>query len=268
MQHSPSRAASSRAAFTLVEMAIVITIIGLIIGGVLAGQSLLNNSKLDAVMTDLRKYKAAVVQFRQQYGGYPGDIADATDYWGSDSNCPYSGSDSTPKTVTCNGDGNGSIGIHTNEESRAWQQLADAGLITGSYSGFYSASYNYDWMVAGKNAPAGPHEGSAYVLYWLPTVLAGYNWAVYDGNMGTLLYYGAMQTNSLPQGPILTSAEASAIDRKVDDGKPGTGVIQTDRGIGNGFYCTTDQNEADGATAAYNTSATGKICDIFYQIDW
>lgn len=263
MMHRQPAPRPALAAFTLVEMALVLSIIGLVIGGILAGTSLLNNSKNTAVITDLHKFKAAVVQFRQQYGGYPGDITDATDYWGADpAGCPAGSS--TLKKETCNGNGNGQIEINTQELSRAWQQLSDAGLVTGAYSGYNSSPRG---MVVGMNAPAGPHEGSAYTLCYVGTVLNGWTtWWEFAGDFGTVIYYGLQESGDLSAGPIMTTQEAASIDRKVDDGMPATGVIFTDR-AGYSSSCVTDTNMANITTSQYNTSVSGKLCDLGYKID-
>ena len=46
--------------FTLVELAIVLVIIGLIVSGVLGAQSLINSAKINATITDIRKMQTAV----------------------------------------------------------------------------------------------------------------------------------------------------------------------------------------------------------------
>ncbi|MEJ0009895.1 MAG: hypothetical protein WDN72_04815 [Alphaproteobacteria bacterium] len=86
----------------------VLSIIGVIIGGVLAGQYLTRQAQLQSIGADLAKFKAAYFQFKSQYNGLPGDITDATSYWGQDTgpDCPTTTPVTyTPHQQTCNGDG-------------------------------------------------------------------------------------------------------------------------------------------------------------------
>ncbi|MBI3440941.1 MAG: prepilin-type N-terminal cleavage/methylation domain-containing protein, partial [Proteobacteria bacterium] len=63
--------------FTLVELAIVLTIIGLLIGGILKGQQLMQNARITATMGQIRAVESATTTFRDTYGGMPGDLANA-----------------------------------------------------------------------------------------------------------------------------------------------------------------------------------------------
>jgi len=62
-----------QAGFTLVEIAIVLVIIGLIIGAVLKGQELINNAKLKRAYNQQREVAAAAYTYFDRYGLYPGD---------------------------------------------------------------------------------------------------------------------------------------------------------------------------------------------------
>ena len=55
---------NTRSAFTLVELAIVLVIIGLIVGGVLVGQDLIKAAQIRSVVTDIERYNAAATTFR------------------------------------------------------------------------------------------------------------------------------------------------------------------------------------------------------------
>jgi|GEM_PF-1493777 len=66
-------------AFTLVEFAVVITIMGLLIGGTLAGIDIIRNSKVTATIAQIDSYNAAVNAFYKTYGALPGDMPDADD---------------------------------------------------------------------------------------------------------------------------------------------------------------------------------------------
>ena len=68
--------------FTLVELSIVIVIIGLIVGGVTAGQSLVEAAKMQSQISELRKYEVAFNIFKLEYDAIPGDFSQASDYWG------------------------------------------------------------------------------------------------------------------------------------------------------------------------------------------
>lgn len=59
--------------FTLVELAIVMTIIGLLIGGVIKGQQLMENAKVSAFIKQTSGYEAALQGFRDIYNYPPGD---------------------------------------------------------------------------------------------------------------------------------------------------------------------------------------------------
>jgi cytochrome bd ubiquinol oxidase subunit II len=63
------------AGFTLVELAISLVIIGLIVGGVLAGQGLIKAATVRSVVSDIERYNAAATTFRSKFGGLPGDLA-------------------------------------------------------------------------------------------------------------------------------------------------------------------------------------------------
>ena len=63
-----------RHGFTLIEMAIVIIIIGLIVGGIMVGQTLISAATVRAQATQIEKYHQAVNTFREKYGYLPGDM--------------------------------------------------------------------------------------------------------------------------------------------------------------------------------------------------
>ncbi|HHS99505.1 MAG TPA: prepilin-type N-terminal cleavage/methylation domain-containing protein [Thiomicrospira sp.] len=65
--------------FTLVEIAIVLVIIGLLLGGVLKGQELIENSKVKSVVQDFENISAAYYAYKDRKNEYPG--ATASDFF-------------------------------------------------------------------------------------------------------------------------------------------------------------------------------------------
>ena len=110
----------NRRGFTLVELAIVLVIIGLILGGVLKGKAMIENAKLKRVKNDVNGIVAAVYAYQDKYGFYPGDDPnDRTSDFGA---------------TGCDG-GNGD-GLFNNQKERicAWQEMIGAGLMGGDVS--------------------------------------------------------------------------------------------------------------------------------------
>ena len=61
---------------TLVELAIVITITGILIGGVLKGQQLIDQARLAATINQINNYRSALMIFKTTYNELPGDMRD------------------------------------------------------------------------------------------------------------------------------------------------------------------------------------------------
>lgn len=108
--------------FSLVELSIVMSIIGLLVGGVLAGQSLINGQRKNAVISKMNSLRVAYNQFKIKYGYPAGDLPTATQIWGRadngtpvTSNCASPSSDNANPKGTCNGNGNGRINSHYDE---------------------------------------------------------------------------------------------------------------------------------------------------------
>lgn len=101
--------------FTLVEIAIVLVIIGLLLGGVLKGQELIENTKLKAVKTDADGISAAILGYQDRFRSLPGDDIDADAHTGA--------------AVT---EGNGDGSISTTEGVQAWEHLRLTGFMSGS----------------------------------------------------------------------------------------------------------------------------------------
>ena len=212
-----------QSAFTLVELSIVLVILGLLVGGVLTGQALIRAAELRSVFTQFTGFKTALYSFRDKYNALPGDMPNAVRYWGAaagttndgqDGTCEGLSTASTDKT-TCNGDGNGVIGdVSTTELFRAWQHLANAGLVEGSFT-----------------AVAGP-DNAAIIGQNVPrSRLANAGWAFNNSYSSQPLFVNALSLGGysdyqLLDNPIITGADAMNIDAKLDDGKPHSGAVE------------------------------------------
>ena len=114
--------------FTLVEIAIVLVIIGLLLGGVLKGQEIINNARAKNIENEFNSIKAAIYTYQDRYRAFPGDDKKA-DRFTDVATCPASN--------LC-GDSNGKIegdydSTTANHESRLfWLHLRNAGLIAGA----------------------------------------------------------------------------------------------------------------------------------------
>ncbi len=250
-----------RLGFTLVELSIVLVIIGLIVGGILAGQEMVRASELNRILTDKDRYMAAYNTFRGKYNALPGDMRNATDYWGTASGgCP---SGARSGTQTCNGNGDGFIGGVWDgnnptfvESSLAMQHLALSGLIQGSFTGYPTAGCTYCAMQIGTNAPSTSIQGATFMFYSQSTGHASFfgvvpKRALLFGNTGGDTY--------VPVLPALKPSETQAIDNKIDDGKPGTGIFVVSSDLSPNCPTT---NVA--STAVYNITATGLQCAFLF----
>jgi prepilin-type N-terminal cleavage/methylation domain-containing protein len=255
----------SRAAFTLVELAIVLVIIGLLIGGVLGGQTLIRSSELQSVMSDLTKFKAATTQFKDQYGSIAGDLPDATSYWNSAGGTGVI-TDATCRSAiattqnTCNGDGDGTV-FGTMEGYLAWQHLAKSGLIVGSFSGAAGPGGVSD-SIPGTNVPAARISGVGYSIIYMGVVTAT-NWGLFQGDYGSALISIGSGTGSGTNA--LTPGESYQIDLKIDDGKPGAGDLSTNIG-GSLPTCPNTLDATQGANAQYALTNKAIACRLFYKL--
>lgn len=251
-------------AFSLVELSIVLVILGLLTGGILAGQSLIRASELRAVSTELSRFSTAGMAFRDKYFALPGDINNATRFWGAADGGDGVGTDCTAvastTTATCNGDGDGTPNSGTsNERFRFWQHLANAGLIEGSYTGT-AGSGGAEHHVIGSNAPASKLSNSGWTMDSNRAGFAGdaYLWAFPAGRY-VFFKLGAPTTNSETYNRTLKPEEAWNIDMKVDDGKPGLGKLWTR------FWdeCTLATSNSN-TSADYDLTNSTKDCALYF----
>lgn len=209
--------------FTLIEIAIVLVIIGLLLGGILKGQELLTSARVRELIAQQDGIKAAYFGFQERYRALPGDYAKATN---------------SINNTSQDGNGNGRIesGTTPNEAILAWEHLSGASFLTGSYH------------YASIESAATSHVNPYGVFQQL----------VYDGiyGAGTLADPSALRHNikSGSQIPVEIVAET---DRKIDDGMPNTGAFQFSRYQGNGSIAPTDG--ASGSPACTSSTAAAGI---------
>ena len=72
---------TKQAGFTLVEIAIVLVIIGLLLGGILKGQEMITQAKIKNVVNDFNGITAAVNSYQDRYRALPGDDLNAATRW-------------------------------------------------------------------------------------------------------------------------------------------------------------------------------------------
>ena len=227
-------ARKEQAGFTLVELAVVMIIIGLLIGGVLKGQELIANAQITSTASSIKGIDAATTTFRDTYNAMPGDLINPNVRI---PNC----------TGTCLLFGNGDTRVNTvasplvapgNEETAFWGHLSASDLISGVDANGIAA-----W---GQQFPTAPITGGYHVGFWGGGAL-GTNAQARAG------HYLVLHNNvaAAPGANALDATQAARLDRKLDDGVPNQGTVFTNDG-------------APGCNAAgvYNEATANATCDL------
>ena len=210
--------------FTLIEIAIVLVIIGLLVGGVLQGQELIENSRVKQAVKDMNGTAAAVFAYQDRYGRVPGDDGPTA---------TIQGRGSSWSSAAIGGNANGSLQINTNatfngsgESGTFWRQLKAAGFIAGDPA---------DTGVAA-----------------LPTNSWGGLVGVTTANMG-----GNLGGNKVCLSQVPGSA-AIAIDGELDDGSGATGRVRATQGTSGAN--TNPSNAVLGGGGVYSEDNVYTLC--------
>lgn len=178
--------------FTLVEIAIVLVIVGLLIGGVLKGQEMITNAKLKRIESDNAGIAAAMFSYQDRYLQLPGDDNAAEGRF----------SDYSAVTNGVNGDGGGTI-------DGVWNQnnIADIDVAAAVETDFFFGHLRAAGLIAGASL-----DGTK------PTNAYGGQIGIQDGSLGIS---GHVTIFGVIEGPI-----AKIIETRLDDGKGDKGRIQ------------------------------------------
>ncbi len=241
-----------QAGFTLVEIAIVLVIIGLLLGGVLKGQELINSAKVKNMAVDFRNIPLFIYGYQDKYKALPGDHATvATAITGAAACTPAAAGLCSPGDGVINGTWNAALAnAAANETLMFWQHVRMAGLAAGPTS-ITDANYrptNADGGLIGIESGAAAN-GGPYIQ----------NGTVGAGGVVTAL---ATPTYFSPTYLVCSSGilgkYAKQLDSTLDDGETATGSVR----VVNGLAATTPH--ARGAvgigTAGVNDSLSYTVC--------
>jgi prepilin-type N-terminal cleavage/methylation domain-containing protein len=212
-------------AFTLVELAIVIVIIGLLVGGVLAGQELIRQAQIRSTIKELESYRAAIYTYKAKYNALPGDHINAATFFPT---C-------TSLVVPCNGDGNGLYDLTwPTDSAKFWPHLVLANIVTNKMK-----SSTYQTSASARNAVWFVRTGgidSAHVMSNTSTPrIPSNNYLMFAGHI----------TNISNVLSLLSPEDAAQIDTKLDNGLPQTGKVLAGIGSNATKNCLGTGNDFD-----------------------
>lgn len=274
---------TKQSGFTLVELAIVLVIIGLIVGGVLAGSDLIKAATLQKAVKQVGDINTGANTFRTKYNDLPGDLKNPQLVFAT-----VTGSVSTTPGL---GDGNGfidataipatptittTLGV-SGEVGVFFYELAQAGYIkeaitatggTGNVAmagsvGMTQAQFKTSFQptALGKDSYFVVSSGTATT-----TANDGRNYIVVAGAITAAGAAAGVATFTPGMAPV----EAASFDTKLDDGVATTGAVisvalgtPVPQTLGGGTTNTDDgTNCYDAATKAYFSSFTQKSCSL------
>ncbi len=224
--------------FTLVEIAIVLVIIGLLLGGILKGQELITSARVRNIADQNSGIQAAYYGFIDRYRQIPGDMTAALAVTAIGSASP----------TGIGGDGNARLEDDTTaatqygEASALWAHLSAAQFIQGAYTGGAADDAGY---VAGTVSPINAFNGRVMLTRtknYEPNATASTRLALAIGN----------------KIPVNVMRE---LDVKIDDGFPQTGVLRHSSVTGTTVFGST---AACANATAWLIDGTEQDCTAIY----
>src|SRR3990167_3328479 len=200
--------------FTLIELAIVLVIIGLLLGGVLKGQELINSAKVKNMVSDFKNVQVFVYGYQDKFKALPGDDKASTTHTGCTAAANGSCVDGDGDSVI---EGNWDSTTANDESLRFWQHIRLAGLAPGATDPALST-------FEPRNADGGRIGiQSASVAGGTP---AGLNGAYVVCSAGILGKY------------------AKQIDTTLDDGATETGSVRVYSTVAGGWLANANVNDS------------------------
>lgn len=233
--------ARKAAGFTLIEIAIVLVVIGLLVGAVLTGQELIASARVRSLADTNAGIRSAYFAFVDRYRRVPGD-------W----NANESG-EALGEVVNGGGNDNGRIdndaGSEWAEPNALWEQLAKAGFLQGEFAGDAVAPTPNN-----QRAPLNP-----------------FNRVMVLGRTDDYLNAGAAPPArlNLVLGRGIPVALARELDLKIDDGIPDTGALRLTVSTGATFG-EAAEGEAGcvgtggGGARIYDVGSDSQDCNVTY----
>ena len=193
-----NRKQSTEAGFTLVEIAIVLVIIGLLLGGILKGQEMITQAKIKNVINDLNGITVAVTSYQDRYRALPGDDGNATTRWTTQAPASGNGNGIIAGLYNANDTG-GTLGAPSaaGESNLFWQHLRIAGFVPG--------------LTVGTGSGTPPPNAAGGII------------GVESGVVGT---NGLGFTGVIICSSNLPDKVAIAVDTQADDSQSATGQIR------------------------------------------
>ncbi len=227
--------------FTLVEIAIVLVVIGLLLGGILRGQQLIASARVRNLADQNSGVQAAYFGFIDRFRQIPGDMPE----WRA---CKAI---TTDVSAGCPGSNTGAGGIGGDQNGRVdtwqeagalWAHLSHAKFLAGSYRGDTANAAAYEAGVLQNQVP-----GNAFQQ----PILLGYTDGYETASTAVPGSTPAAPTARLAYvfGSAVPAALLRELDVKLDDGMPSTGVVRATTSSG-----APGDNSAGGGTADFAAS--------------
>ncbi|HEY3299513.1 MAG TPA: prepilin-type N-terminal cleavage/methylation domain-containing protein [Methylophilaceae bacterium] len=215
--------------FTLIELAIVLVIIGLLLGGVLKGQELINSAKVKNMAADFKNIQVYLFAYQDRFRAIPGDDGRAdTHVAGGALALPAA----TRQNGLIEGDWNGGASgtAPTTESGLFWQHVRLANLAPGP-TNLTAADYyptNADGGRIGIQSIQAGAGGAGFATITGPTPMPG-SFVICSGS--------------------ITGRIATQLDTTLDDGETSTGSLRAiAQGTAGNAATTVQVNAAPGQT--------------------
>src|SRR6266581_1077925 len=189
---------ATEAGFTLVEIAIVLVIIGLLLGGILKGQEMITQAKIKNVINDFNGISAPVTSYQDRHRALPGDDANAQTRWTTQNPASGNGNGIIAGFYNANDtSGTGGAPAAAAESNLFWQHLRLAGFVPGLTTGTGSGT---------------PPPNAAAGIIGVESAVVGTN--------------GLGFTSTIVCSSNIPEKVAIAVDTQIDDSNSATGQVR------------------------------------------